>query len=176
MFPIRKPFHNQISYGSRDQGGCIISIRRHPYSYQTRQQKPRISCRSPWLLQSYYPRCGEVINICCLAFITFLWFAGNSNSVWFKITHRGRIPASVTLAAMPLRWTVTTQAAISVSQLASLLLEYFQICPPDAPGISLLTSQSNGPLSMLWFIRTLRKASFVARGLLIDLSVTTSLL
>jgi hypothetical protein len=120
---------------------------------------------------------ATLTNLACLSFITFLWFSSGRNATWQEIAIRGWIPRAVTLTAMVMRWDITVQVALCTSQLASLLLENFEACLPDAAGISLLTSQNMGPVSMLMDFRTtLKKSSTTIRIALLALTVSTLLL
>lgn len=120
---------------------------------------------------------ATLTNLICLCFLTFLWFSNTRSSTWQAIALRGWVPRAVTLTAMVMRWDVTIQAAICTSQLASLLLENFEVYLPDAAGISMLTSQNMGPISMLlWFRNTVKRSSPAIKISLLVLTVSTVLL
>ncbi|KAE9370144.1 hypothetical protein N431DRAFT_31082 [Stipitochalara longipes BDJ] len=185
MSIVTSPTTTESSTGSELKSPAAVTIK----SINTRTSTNKAS---PWVTYkrkrpSFSERIGSwnslaltiatLTNLVCLCFLTFLWFSNTRNSTWQAIALRGWIPRAVTLTAMVMRWDITFQAAICTSQLASLLLEKFEVCLPDAAGISLLTSQNMGPISILMYFRTtLKRSSFAIRIALLALTVSTLLL
>jgi hypothetical protein len=92
---------------------------------------------------------GAGLILGCMGFICFLWLSDEENSVWRRIVMAGWITRSITIAALLVRWAVTTQAAICTSMVASLFLNSFQVPLPNVAAISLMRFSNTGPHSLL---------------------------
>ncbi|KAF2690850.1 hypothetical protein K458DRAFT_382426 [Lentithecium fluviatile CBS 122367] len=84
------------------------------------------------------------------AFLAYLWNSDDSNKIWHRIVLANLVTRSVTLSAVILRITVSVQAGLVTSMLASLILEGAGICLLDVLEISFMRFANNGPHMLLW--------------------------
>jgi hypothetical protein len=110
---------------------------------------------------------GTGLILGCVAFLCFLWFSDEENAFWLRIIRAGWITRSITIAALLVRWAVTTQAAICTSMVASLLLNSFQVPLPNVAAISLMRFSNTSPQSLLISLPRLRGIRTLLLGIIV---------
>jgi hydrogenase maturation factor len=133
-------------------------------------QKVRKIGRLPfWLLVS-----STVGILGFVSWITFLWFAADSNSTWKNIALAGWTTRSIAIAAVLLRTTVTTQAGIASSMLASILLEQHGIQLPKLAVVSAMRAAPPAPHTLVRHVWSgVNHKNILLTGLAVLLSGTT---
>lgn len=92
---------------------------------------------------------STVLLFFAVGWIAFLWF-GSENPTWTHLVHSNWMTRSITLSALAVRISVSLQAGIATSMLASLVIEVVGIQIFQAPEISMLRFANGGPQSLLW--------------------------
>ncbi|KAI5460217.1 hypothetical protein BGZ63DRAFT_426157 [Mariannaea sp. PMI_226] len=107
-----------------------------------------------------------VLSYICLplsiGFLAFLWSNPKglgANKTWFRIVLGDWTLKSITIASFIIRTAISTQAAISTSMLASIILERRQVMIYDSAPILALRFVNDGPFSLLFALKnTYRRA------------------
>jgi len=91
-----------------------------------------------------------VLLLATIGFLIFLWHSDESNPTWRRLVLTNWITRSATLAAIALRASISLQAGLATSMLASLILEGPGVRLFDLPEISVMRATNNGPHALLW--------------------------
>jgi hypothetical protein len=93
---------------------------------------------------------SAISSVAFIAYISFLWFANDSDDVWKTIAIAGWTTRTIAIAAVVLRTSATVQAGIASSMLASILLEDTGIYLPKLAVVSIMRAASPAPYTLLW--------------------------
>ncbi|TXB97465.1 hypothetical protein FocTR4_00011038 [Fusarium oxysporum f. sp. cubense] len=93
---------------------------------------------------------GLLIILICVAFLCFLWFGNEDNSVWRHIVITNWVSRSITITSLILRWSVTAQAVVMTSMIAALLLQMSQTPLTQAAAVSLAVCSNRGPHELIF--------------------------
>ncbi|KAH7210627.1 hypothetical protein BKA60DRAFT_639227 [Fusarium oxysporum] len=93
---------------------------------------------------------GLLIIFICVAFLCFLWFGNEDNSVWRHIVITNWVSRSITITSLILRWSVTAQAVVMTSMIAALLLQMSQTPLTQAAAVSLAVCSNRGPHELIF--------------------------
>ncbi|KAF4958661.1 hypothetical protein FGADI_2209 [Fusarium gaditjirri] len=93
---------------------------------------------------------GLLIILACVAFLCFLWFGNEDNSVWRHIVITNWVSRSITITSLVLRWSVTAQAVVMTSMIAALLLQMSQTPLAQAAAVSLAVCSNRGPHELIF--------------------------
>jgi hypothetical protein len=113
-----------------------------------------------------------------LGFLCFLWGCSHRNVVWRSICLAGWITRSVTIAALLIRVSITTQAASCTAMLTALLLFRFRVLLPDTAAMAITQFHNTGPHFLITpLYRSVRlKRGFAVALLVVALLTSTTLL
>ncbi|KAI1180361.1 hypothetical protein F4777DRAFT_529939 [Nemania sp. FL0916] len=102
---------------------------------------------------------GTVISLAALAFLIFLWAGRGQNPegqlsshAWRSIMLSGRLPQLITISALILRVSLSSQAVICTSCVAALVLERRAIPLSQSAPLSVLRSVSSEPRVLIYHI------------------------
>jgi hypothetical protein len=87
-------------------------------------------------------------SLAFVGYISFLWFAADSNLFWKNIALAGWTTRTIAIAAVVLRTSVTVQAGIASSMLAGILLEDPGIRLPKFAVFSIMRAAARTPHSL----------------------------
>lgn len=116
---------------------------------------------------------SAVFLLGAIAFLTFLWYSGESNLFWRRIVRVGWITRSVTLSAVILRITVSIQAGIATSMMAALAIEKTGIQFFDILELSVIRFSNSGPYQLFWLCA--KRPNSIVLLLLLGLLSTSTL-
>lgn len=85
-----------------------------------------------------------------IGYISFLWFANDSNETWKTIAIAGWTSSTIAIAAVVLRTSVAAQSGIASSMLASILLEEPGVYLPKLAVLSVMRAASPAPHALFW--------------------------
>ncbi|PSN66457.1 hypothetical protein BS50DRAFT_622120 [Corynespora cassiicola Philippines] len=88
---------------------------------------------------------GSLVFVAC---ISFLWFANDDNILWNYIAIAGWTARTIAIAAVVLRTSITVQAGIASSMLASILLEDAGIYMPKLAVLSIMRAAAPAPYTL----------------------------
>ncbi|KAF2140551.1 uncharacterized protein K452DRAFT_359604 [Aplosporella prunicola CBS 121167] len=102
---------------------------------------------------------GLTLLIAAIIFLIFLWWEKHSNTFWKWIVLKDRATIAVTLAALVIQLSITAQASVAMSMLASLALERWSVPIGQSMTISTMRFTNTGPLaSLLAFSQNIKNA------------------
>jgi hypothetical protein len=114
-----------------------------------------------------------------IGFISFLWWAEETNNTWLAIADAAWMTKSVTLISVILRASISLQATVTTSMLAGLMLERGEVILHHLASISSMRNSNPGPYNLAyltlvsWFKTGCSRKQILSTVLLILLSTTT---
>jgi hypothetical protein len=91
-----------------------------------------------------------ISSLAFIGYISFLWFANDSNDFWKTIAITGWTTRTIAIAAVVLRTSVAVQAGIASSMLASILLEDNGVYLPKLAVFSIMRAAAPAPHTLFW--------------------------
>lgn len=96
-----------------------------------------------------------------VGFISFLWFADDSNPTWRDLASNNNMNRVIVLVSLVVTMSVLSQAGIATSMLASLAVEVSGTLLPHLAPVSALRNHSSDPLFLAYYIL---RPSLLRRG------------
>lgn len=98
----------------------------------------RVGVISGWLFLTSF-----IILKGAFGFLAFLWFAHETNEIWRRIVLKDWMTRCVSFMSTVIRWSITTQTALSLSMVAALALEKFWVPHGEAAAVSIMRIGGN---------------------------------
>lgn len=95
-------------------------------------------------------------------FISFFWFADDSNTTWKLLASEDWITKALAVSSLFLRTSISLQASIATAMLASLALESSQVLLSHLASVSTMRNSNSGPYNLAWLF--ISPVSFRSRG------------
>lgn len=118
---------------------------------------------------------SSLVLVSAVSFLAFLWWSDRTNKLWRWIVLEDKSSTSTIITAVFIQLTVSAQAAVAVSMLASLILESCGVLLRQSLPLSLARYSNTGPVaSLAMFSRNVRRLKGIgAFALAIGLAITT---
>lgn len=132
-------------------------------------------CRRLGWYSTFILLAGSLVLVSAVGFLAFLWWSDRTNEVWRWIVLEDKSSTATVITAVFIQLTVSAQAAVAVSMLASLTLESCGVLLGQSLPLSLARYSNTGPVaSLAMFSRHVRKLKGIgAFALAIGLAITT---
>ncbi|KAH7364737.1 hypothetical protein BKA65DRAFT_491956 [Rhexocercosporidium sp. MPI-PUGE-AT-0058] len=96
-----------------------------------------------------------------MGFMSFLWFANDSNPAWRGLASNNGMTRVVVIVSLIITASVMSQAGVATSMLASLALENTGTSLPHLASVSIIRNSNSGPLALAYY---LLRPSELSRG------------
>ena len=100
-----------------------------------------------------------------VGFLSFLWFADSTNSVWHRIMVEGWSTRSVSISTLILRFAVDLQCGVAGAMICSVAIESYSVRLRDIAKISTARAHFPQPRTMLDIIPALSDVHWTLPGL-----------